>query len=82
MSGVEPVSTRNRAAETYPIHAYIARTGDLTGSTAGLFFGRGLIRTVVCIGKTGFIRTHNGGANAAEKTYEKGEKTWQAPTRT
>lgn len=33
--GVCPVlksfSTRNRAAETYLIHAYIAWTGDLTG---------------------------------------------------
>ena len=52
--------------------------GGSTGSAsakAGLFFGHGLIRTVECTGK----RLHpyeikKGGANAAEKSYEK-EKT-------
>ena len=47
--------------------------GGSTGlKRAGLFFGRGLIRTVVCT-EFGFIRTpfSEGGANAAGKTYEK-----------
>ena len=46
---------------------------------AGLFFGRGLIRTVVCIRVTkGFIRTHKDGANAVTKNVRKGEKhPWQ-----
>ena len=45
---------RNRAAETSPIHAYIARAECEPARKAGLFFGRGLIRTVVCIGFPGF----------------------------
>ena len=40
-----------------------------------MFFGRGLIRTVECIGNSGFtVRIVNGGANAAETTYEKENK--------
>ena len=80
MSGVDPVSARNRAAETYPVHAYIAWTEGTGQQLAGLFFGQGLIRTVVCTGKRLHPYDHQkGGANAAGKSYEK-EKNHMAST--
>ena len=73
---------RNRAAETPPVHAYIARPGVRTGQKAGLFFGRGLIRTVVCTGIRGFHPYAVGGPNAAgTKTYEKGERKTMAASK-
>jgi hypothetical protein len=63
---------RNRAAETSPIHAYIARTGAKPATTAGLFFGRGLIRTVVCMrfAKVSSVRIRTV-PMPSQKTYEK-----------
>ena len=63
---------RNRAAETSPIHAYIARTECEPARKAGLFFGRGLIRTVVCIGnsKVSSVRIRTV-PMPSPKTYEK-----------
>ena len=76
----EEYPARNRAAETWFVHAYIACTGIDRPKWPVLFFGHGLIRTVVCTEK-GFIRTHKGGGpNAAEKTYEKKEKSPMAST--
>ena len=50
---------------------------------AGLFFGRGLIRTVECIGIYGFtVRIVKGGANAAAQRTKRRTNTWQAPSRT
>ena len=49
---------------------------------AGLFFGRGLIRTVVCTGIRGFHPYAVGGPNAAgTKTYEKGERKTMAASK-
>ena len=57
------------------LYSRISRGRGRTGAKAGLFFGPGLIRTVVCTGKWFHPYAYfNGGANAAEKTYEKGEK--------
>jgi len=61
-------------------HTRISRVGSANRpEKAGLFFGRGLIRTVVCIWITkGFIRTHKDGPNAVTKNVRKGEKhPWQ-----
>ena len=70
----EAYSARNRAAETWTMHAYIARTEGTTGQKAGFFFGHGLIRTVVCMEKRSHpYDPHKAVPNAAEKSYEKGE---------
>ena len=65
---------RNRAAETSPIHAYIARAEDETGLISRFVF-RTRSDTHGCVYDIceGFIRTHKDGANALTKNVRKGE---------
>ena len=68
---------RNRAAETSPIHAYIARRGVRTGQKSRFVF-RTRPDTHGCVYRIygGFIRTHKDGPNAVTKNVRKeGENT-------
>jgi hypothetical protein len=66
------------------LYARVYRAGGAEpAGEAGLFFGRGLIRTVVCMNLlhayASFIK---GGPNDAEKNVRKGETQWQATAKT
>ena len=88
--GVCPVpnecSVRNRAAETLSVARVYRVVRDRPAEQPVLFFGHGLIRTVVCTEKeVSSVRIVKDGPNAVKQTYEKEGETpkWQAlPTRT
>ena len=74
-------SVRNRAAETLSVARVYRVVRDRPAEQPVLFFGHGLIRTVVCTEKeVSSVRIVKGGANAAKQTYEQKEKTNMAST--
>ena len=84
MSGIGPVPVRNRAAETFPVHAYIARTG--LNRLKNRFVFRTRPDTHGCVyRKSGVssVRIERR-SQCRRKNVRKGDaNTWQAPpTRT
>jgi hypothetical protein len=69
---------RNRAAETSPVHAYIARAECEPAKSRFVFRTRPDTHGCVYRIYGGFIRKHKDGPNAVTQTYDKGEQNpWQ-----